>query len=188
MPRYSLNDMVLVMFATLIVISAITINGANIISSNNIDLRYQTVWSLDVSGIERVASLIDYSSDGVNDVVGIGNYTVVFIDGLNGSLIYNYTVENGFRIYTMTPLADINGNGFNEIAIISINGANRTIKMDLVEPATSSILLTQNYTLPDPNEYSLIPAVQNGILDNGILSVIVSGIKIIQSFSAPNNC
>ncbi len=182
MPRYSLNDMVLVMFATLIVISAITINGANIISSNNIDLRYQTVWSLDVSGIERVASLIDYSSDGVNDVVGIGNYTVVFIDGLNGSLIYNYTVENGFRIYTMTPLADINGNGFNEIAIISINGANRTIKMDLVEPATSSILLTQNYTLPDPNEYSLIPAVQNGILDNGILSVIVSGIKIIQSF------
>jgi len=170
------------MFTTLIVVSAIIVNGDNTISSNNIDLRYQAVWSLDVRGIERVASLIDYSSDGVNDVVGIGNYTIVFIDGLNGSLIYNYTVENGFRIYTITPLADINGNGFNEIAIISINVANRSIKMDLVEPATSSILLTQNYTLPDPNEYSLIPAIQNGILDNGVLSVIVSGIKIIQSF------
>ncbi len=182
MIRYSFNCIALVIFATLIIISAITANGTNTVSSNNIDSRYLTFWSLDVHGIERVASLIDYSSDGINDVVGIGNYTVIFINGLNGSLIYNYTVEKGFRIYTMTPLVDINDNGFNEIAIISINTANRSIKMNLVEPATSSILLTQNYTLPDPNEYNLIPVIQNGIMDNGILSVIVSGIKIIQSF------
>ncbi|GEM_PF-6913124 len=145
------------------------------------DLKYIVNWRTSVSGIERVSSLIDYSGDGVNDVVGIGNYTVLFLDGADGELFYNYTVDPGYRLYTLTPVGDLDGNGYNEIAIISVNNVSRVIKMDLVEPGTSTIRLTQNYTLPDPNEYNLVPAVHNGILEDNILSIVISGIKVEQS-------
>lgn len=164
----------------LAIISTVTYGSISEVSSSNNDLRYSSIWSLDVPSIEIVTSIIDYNSDGVNDIVGVGNYTVVFINGLNGSIIYNYTVGNGYRIYTLVPINDINSNGYNEMAIVLINLGNRSIEMDLVEPGTSNIIVSQNYTIPDPNEYSLVLAIQNGILEDNILSVIVSGVKVVE--------
>ncbi len=164
-------------FNTLLATAVYSLNNPCI--KDNEDYRYVIQWSREISGVVSSIALYDYNGDSVYDIVSSGRHRLVVIDPLTNNTLYNYVLDEDSKIYTLQSIDDVDGDGFREIAIVYVNESSNTINLDLVEPYSGELLVTQSYSLPsDAGEQ--IPTTLNGIIDygSGLMEVVVSYLKL----------